>query len=96
MVTRAVSPGRRCRHEVMADVLEYLAAVGRARISWIARFANLPLDRARRLLGEMAFYGLVEEVVEDDGRYYKVSERGYEYIELWRRLRTLVGSSAPP
>lgn len=75
-------------------MLEYLAAVGRARISWIARFANLPLDRARRLLGEMAFYSLVEEVEEGGGRYYRISERGYEYLELWRRLRVLMGARA--
>ncbi|HDD33813.1 MAG TPA: hypothetical protein ENG30_01530 [Thermofilaceae archaeon] len=83
---------RRCRHEIMADILNYVSVVGRARPSWIARFANLPLDRANRLLGEMVSLGLLKEDVEEDGaRYYRVTERGFKYVELYRRLRILVG-----
>lgn len=58
----------------------------------MAAHANLPLDRARLLLGEMEFYGLVESITGKDGdRFYRVSRRGYEYLELWRRIRVLVG-----
>ena len=83
---------KRCHHEIMADVLEYLAAAGRARLTWIAAHANLPLDRARLILGEMEFYGLVESAPGGEGgRYYRAGRRGYEYLELWRRIRVLVG-----
>lgn len=83
---------KRCRHEIMADLLEYLAAAGRARLTWVAAHANLPLDRARLLLGEMEFYGLVESSISRDGStFYSVGRKGYEYLELWRRIRVLVG-----
>jgi len=87
-----VPAGKRCRHEIMADILEYLAAAGRARLTWVAAHANLPLDRARFLVGEMEFYGLVESFTgEEGGVFYRVSRRGYEYLELWRRIRVLIG-----
>lgn len=63
-------------------------------MTWVAAHANLPLDRARRLLGEMEFYGLVEPFTDERGyRCYRIGRRGYEYLQLWRRLRFLVGSS---
>ncbi len=84
--------GRRCRHEIIAAVLEYLSTAGRARISSVALHANMPLDRARVLMGELQFYGLVESITDERGRrYYRVSERGMEYLRLWRRLRLLAG-----
>ena len=84
--------GKRCRHEIIAEVLEYLSAVGRARLSKVALYANMPLDRARALLGELQFYGLVESFVDERGhRYYRASERGFEYLRLWRRLKLLIG-----
>ena len=82
---------KRCRHEIMAVILEYLAAAGRARLTWVAAHANLPLDRARLLLGEMEFYGLVESSTRDGSVFYSVGRKGYEYLELWRRIRVLVG-----
>jgi predicted transcriptional regulator len=87
-----VPAAKRCRHEIIADILEYLAAAGRARLTWVAAHANLPLDRARLLLGEMEFYGLVESSSGGDGSvFYSIGRRGYEYLELWRRIRALVG-----
>ena len=82
---------RRCRHEIAADVLEYLASAGYARISWIATHANMPVDRALQLLEEMRRRGLVESIEGEKGVYYRVGARGYEYLELWRRLRVLLG-----
>jgi len=52
----------------------------------------MPLDRARILLGEMMFYGLVELFEDENGeRYYRCSKRGLEYLELWRKLQLLSG-----
>ncbi|MEM1521922.1 MAG: winged helix-turn-helix domain-containing protein [Thermofilaceae archaeon] len=83
---------KRCRHEILAEILEYLSASGRAKLTWIASYANMPLDRARILLGEMMFYGLVELFEDENGeRYYRCSKRGLEYLELWRKLQLLSG-----
>lgn len=84
--------GKRCRHEIFADVLEYLSAAGKAKLTWVASYANMPLDRARAILGEMLLFGLVESFVDEaHGRYYRCSRRGLEYLELWRRLQLLAG-----
>lgn len=88
----AVPIVRRCHHKIVADVLAYLSAAGRAKLTWVAAYANLPLDRARLLLGEMEHYGLVESFEGEGGsRYYRVTGRGRKYLALWRRLQTLAG-----
>jgi DNA-binding PadR family transcriptional regulator len=49
-------------------------------------------DREYHALGEMEFYGLVESSTSRDGStFYSVGGKGYEYLELWRRIRVLVG-----
>lgn len=82
---------RRCRHEIVASILEYLSSAGRARLSRIALYTNMPLDRARLLLGELQYYGLIESLDDGGVRYYRVTEKGFEYLELWRKLKLLSG-----
>ena len=82
---------RRCRYDIYASILAYVAAAGRARVTEIARFSNLPLNRAKRYLREMAELGLIREYSSERGRFYAATERGFEYTALYRRIRALVG-----
>lgn len=75
-----------------AEILDYLSTIGKAKLTWIASYANMPIDRARTVLGEMMFYGLIESFEDESGsRFYKCSERGLEYLEHWRKLQLLSG-----
>jgi len=80
---------RNC-YDIYADVLSFLTRVREARITRVARYSNLPVDRARKVLEEMAAAGLI--AAEPRGGYvaYRATARGYEYLQLYRRLRRLV------
>ncbi len=82
---------KRTKYDIYADILTYLAIVGEERITKIARFANLPLDRARIILEMMCSNGLIRKIFKDNYCFYRISRRGYEYIALYKRLRLLVG-----
>lgn len=88
--SRGVKRRRRCIHEEVADILEYLYAAPRARASWIARYCNMPYDRAKKLLEAMSERGLTSKSVGEGATTYSVDERGYVYLELWREIRSIV------
>ena len=78
---------RRCRHDIYADVLYALSRRGPMRITRLALWANMPVDRARRVLDRMKAVGLVSEA---DG-VYRIEPRGYQYLALLERVRSLLG-----
>ncbi|MEM1509112.1 MAG: winged helix-turn-helix domain-containing protein [Thermofilaceae archaeon] len=82
---------KRCHHEIIADILEYLNGANQARISWIAMHANMPLDRITFLLQELEKRELVRKVKSSRGEYYKLGRRGHEYLESWRKLKVILG-----
>jgi len=82
---------KRSVYDIYADILGYLSVTGRSRITRIARFANLPLDRAKKVLDRMVMCGLLR-VERGDAIYYRITRRGYEYIEIYKRLRRLAGT----
>lgn len=51
--------------------------------------ANLPVDRAKKFLGFLAGRGFVKEENVDDSTRYKITKRGLEYLETFRRMRKL-------
>ncbi|RLG51289.1 MAG: hypothetical protein DRN99_08770 [Thermoproteota archaeon] len=81
---------RRCRHDIYASILAYIESVGEARVTEIARFSNLPVDRAKRYLREMAELGLIREYTNGKNTY-TVTRRGFEYAALYKRIKALVG-----
>jgi predicted transcriptional regulator len=55
----------------------------------------MPVDRAKATIGELLKRGLLEEEVEDGSRLYKVTVRGHQYLELYKRLASMVGMPIP-
>lgn len=55
--------------------------------------ANLPVDRAKKFLSFLASRGFVKEIV-DDSRRYRITKRGLEYLETFRKMRKLFAALA--
>jgi predicted transcriptional regulator len=51
--------------------------------------ANLPLDRAKRFLNFLASRGFVKEEIVGDSRRYRITKRGLEYLETFRKMQKL-------
>ncbi len=85
---------RRTFYDVYADILNFLTRAGSSRITQIARYSNLPVDRAKKILKEMAEKGLIKEYSEEGRVTYTVTAKGYMYLELYGRLKKIVGGKA--
>lgn len=51
--------------------------------------ANLPVDRAKKSLQFLASRGFVREEKIDDSMRYKITKRGLEYLETFRKMRKM-------
>jgi len=51
--------------------------------------ANLPVDRTKKFLGFLASRGFVREEFVGDSRRYKITKRGLEYLETFRRMQKM-------
>ncbi len=84
---------KRCRHDVIADVLELLVKSPEGvRITELCRMANLPVDRGLKLMQELADLGLVYVVNEGKSRVFIIADSGYVYLGLYRELQRLLHS----
>jgi len=81
---------RRSIYDIYAEILEYLSRIGESKITRIARYANLPLDRANRILNQMVELRLLRMKTSKGRRSYGITQKGYEYLEYYRRLKRLL------
>ena len=77
---------KRCRHDVVADILRVLSSMESKKTSRIALEANLSHQRTRRLLETMALRGLVQR---DSRGGYMITSRGFEWLRLYNMLKEL-------
>lgn len=80
---------RRTKYEIYSDLLEIVMRRGLCPVTRASYGANLPVDRAKRFLSFLASRGFVKEEIIDDSRRYKITKRGLEYLETYRRMRKL-------
>jgi len=77
----------RCRIDIIADILRSVVENGPLLISEIAVRANLPLDRARPLVGSLVERGLLHYQPEE--RLYEATDRAYEWLALYDMLKNI-------
>ncbi|RLG39823.1 MAG: hypothetical protein DRO05_07945 [Thermoproteota archaeon] len=82
---------KRTRYEVYADLLNTIRMEGGCTITRASYGARIPVDRANRFLHELIRVGLVRVEEKDGSRIYKVTIRGIEFLELFSRLKKLLG-----
>jgi len=80
---------RRTRYEIYADLLEVVMKRGYCLVTRASYGANLPIDRTKKFLSFLASRGFVKEEVVDNSRRYRITKRGLEYLETFRKMRKL-------
>ena len=86
---------KRTRYDIYAELIRVIYIYGYCPLTRAARSTNMPVDRAKDTIGELLERGLLEEEVEDGSRLYKVTVRGHQYLELYKRLAAMVGMPIP-
>lgn len=80
---------RRTKYEIYSDLLEIVMRRGSCPVTRASYGANLPVDRAKKFLRFLTVRGFVKEEIVDDSTRYKITKRGLEYLETFRRMRKL-------
>ncbi|MCK5264283.1 MAG: hypothetical protein KAR03_01645 [Candidatus Thorarchaeota archaeon] len=86
---------KRTRYDIYAELLRVIYIWGFCPLTRAARSTNMPVDRAKESIGELCKRGLLEEDDDDGMRVYKVTTRGHQYLELYKRMAGLVGIPIP-
>jgi len=80
---------RRTKYEIYADLLWTVMKRKACPITKASYGANLPVDRAKKFLHLLASRGFVREEKIDDSMRYKITKRGLEYLETFRKMRKM-------
>ena len=86
---------KRTRYDIYAELLRVIYIWGFCPLTRAARSTNMPVDRAKDSIGELCKRGLLEEDDDEGMRVYKVTTRGHQYLELYKRMAGLVGIPIP-
>jgi predicted transcriptional regulator len=82
---------KRTRYDIYAMLIRIIVIHGYCPLTRAARSTNLPVDRAKTTLEFLEERGLVEVVEEDGRRLFRVTVRGNQYLEIYKRLIGFVG-----
>jgi predicted transcriptional regulator len=80
---------RRTKYEIYSELLEIVMKRGSCPVTRASYGANLPVDRAKKFLRFLASRGFVKEEIVDDSTRYRITKRGLEYLEAFRKMRKL-------
>ncbi len=75
---------------IIADILEAVKEEERLGKTRIMQKANLPTDRLEARLAELLEQGLIKEETEEDRKYYRLTEKGYDFLEEYDRTRSFL------
>jgi predicted transcriptional regulator len=81
---------RRTRYDIYMDTLETIRRKGVSAITRISYGANLPVDRAKEVVGFLQERDLVKE--EDYGatRGYRITARGGEFLQALQTVKMYI------
>lgn len=86
---------KRTRYDIYAELIRVILIYGYCPLTRAARSTNMPVDRAKESILELVARGILE-VEDDEGqRVYRVTVRGNQYLELYKRMAGLVGIPIP-
>jgi len=78
---------KRSIYDIYADVLKVIRALRSASITKISYGAELPVDRAKKVVDILVKAGLVRKIVKGNRVFYVVTEKGLGYLEAYFKLR---------
>ena len=81
------SERRRTKYDIYADVIEVIVRKGLCSLTRISYGANMPVDRAKKILNFLVSHGFINEVSTGDRKKYRATKWGLEYLETFRRMR---------
>ncbi len=78
---------RRTKYDIYADVIEAIARKGVCSLTRVSYGANMPVDRAKKILAFLVSHGFVKEVIAGGRKKYRVTRWGLEFLETYKRMQ---------
>jgi predicted transcriptional regulator len=72
---------RRTRYDIYMDTLETIRHKGVTGITRISYGANLPVDRAKKIIDFLLHRGLIKEEVYGNINGFRITSRGGEFLQ---------------
>jgi predicted transcriptional regulator len=77
----------RSQMKIYVDIMRVIQREeNRAKPTRILYGANLSYDRLLRHLDELKTLGVIEEMVESDDRFYRLTQKGIEFLNQFRAV----------
>ncbi|UCH57881.1 MAG: hypothetical protein JSV18_02975 [Candidatus Bathyarchaeota archaeon] len=81
---------RRTRYDIYMDTLETIRRKGVSPITRISYGANLPVDRAKDVVGFLSSRGLVKEEEYGNTRGFRITARGGEFLQALQTVKMYI------
>ncbi len=86
-------PKYRSQMRIYVDVMRVIQREdNRAKPTRILYGANLSHDRLLKYLEELKTLGVIEEVVNENDRFYKLTQKGIEFLNEFRAVERFAGA----
>lgn len=88
-------PSNRTQLKIVADVLKTARDNSREEgvgVSIILRGANMPYVRLKALIAGLLESNLLEEIVHEKGKRYRISPKGYEFLTTYSNFEEFTRS----
>jgi predicted transcriptional regulator/KaiC/GvpD/RAD55 family RecA-like ATPase len=90
------SQRRRTKYDIYADVIDVIAKKGLSSLTRISYGANMPVDRAKKIVHFLLSHGFIKEVTSGDRKQYRATKWGLEYHETFRRMQKFFAALEEP
>jgi predicted transcriptional regulator len=86
-------PKYRSQMRIYVDVMRVIQREdNRAKPTRILYGANLSHDRLLKYLEELKTLSVIEEVANEDDRFYKLTQKGIEFLNQFRAIERFAGA----
>ncbi len=87
---------RRTKYDIYADIIEVIAMRGLCSLTRVSYGANLPVDRAKKILNFLVSHGFVRERTVGDSKKYGATKWGLEYLKTFKQMQRFFAALEEP
>ncbi|MGC8566999.1 MAG: winged helix-turn-helix domain-containing protein [Caldisphaera sp.] len=80
----------RSRVKIYLDILETIEIEEKVRLTRIMYSANLPYDRLLKYIDELKEKGFINEINDNDNRFFILTDRGKEFIKELKKVESFL------
>jgi len=87
------TPKYRSQMRIYVDIMRVIQReYNQAKPTRILYGANLSHDRLLKYLEELKTLGVIEEIIDGDDRFYKLTQKGIEFLNEFRGIERFAGA----